>query len=117
MCVQVFVATKERAKELHRNLMYDGVHVDSISAEQSNAARAAAVENFRLGHTWVLIATDLIGRGMDFVGVNTVVNYDFPKTATDYIHRVGRTGRAGRPGVRCWRRMIDLVLLVGPQSL
>jgi ATP-dependent RNA helicase DDX52/ROK1 len=52
----------------------------------------------RSGRTWVLIATDLIGRGMDFVGVSTVVNYDFPFTATDYIHRIGRTGRAGHTG-------------------
>lgn len=55
----------------------------------------------RSGKTWVLIATDLIGRGMDFVGVNTVVNYDFPRTTADYVHRIGRTGRAGRTGE--WR--------------
>ena len=54
----------------------------------------------RLGRTWVLVATDLIGRGMDFLGVNTVVNFDFPNSTTDYIHRVGRTGRAGRSGRR-----------------
>jgi superfamily II DNA/RNA helicase len=46
----------------------------------------------------VLIATDLIGRGMDFLGVQTVINYDFPFSATDYIHRIGRTGRASRTG-------------------
>ena len=46
----------------------------------------------------MLVATDLIGRGMDFIGVNTVVNYDFPHNATDYVHRVGRTGRAGKTG-------------------
>ena len=51
-----------------------------------------------MGRTWVLVATDLIGRGMDFLGVNTVVNFDFPNSTTDYIHRVGRTGRAGRSG-------------------
>ncbi|KAL4438005.1 hypothetical protein ABPG77_004226 [Micractinium sp. CCAP 211/92] len=96
--VLVFVATKERAKELHRELMYDGVHVDSIHADQSQAARQAAVDNFRVGRTWVLVATDLIGRGMDFLGVNTVVNFDFPNSTTDYIHRVGRTGRTGRSG-------------------
>eukprot|EP00887_Chlorella_sp_A99_P000722 scaffold5.g722.t1 len=116
--VLVFVATKERAKELHRELLYDGVHVDSIHANQSQATRQAAVDNFRAGRTWVLVATDLIGRGMDFLGVNTVINYDFPQanvagsglintmwqacawehSTTDYIHRVGRTGRAGRAG-------------------
>lgn len=92
------MATKERARTLHNELRYDGLHVDHISAEQSNAARTAAVDNFRLGRTWVLIATDLIGRGIDFVGVNTVVNYDFPNSTMDYVHRVGRTGRAGHKG-------------------
>lgn len=52
------------------------------------------------GKTWVLIATDLIGRGMDFVGINTVINYDFPRTTADYVHRIGRTGRAGHTGER-----------------
>jgi superfamily II DNA/RNA helicase len=50
------------------------------------------------GRTWVLLATDLLGRGMDFPGVHTVVNYDFPRTTSDYVHRVGRTGRAGHTG-------------------
>lgn len=52
----------------------------------------------RLGRTWVLVATDLIGRGMDFAGVNTVISFDFPRSTTDYIHRIGRTGRAGQKG-------------------
>lgn len=96
--ILVFVNTKERAKELHRELLYDGMHVDSLHAAQSQAARLSAVENFRSGKTWILVATDLIGRGMDFAGVNTVVNFDFPHSATEYIHRIGRTGRAGRSG-------------------
>ncbi|KAG2482517.1 hypothetical protein HYH03_018562 [Edaphochlamys debaryana] len=96
--VLVFVNSKERAKALHRELLYDGIHVDSITAGQPQAARNAAVDNFRAGKTWVLVATDLIGRGMDFVGVNTVINYDFPRTTADYVHRIGRTGRAGRTG-------------------
>lgn len=52
----------------------------------------------RSGRTWVLVSTDVIGRGMDFVGVSTVVNYDFPASTMDYIHRIGRTGRAGHTG-------------------
>ncbi len=96
--ILVFVNTKERARELHRELMYDGVHVDSLHAAQSAAARTTAVDNFRSGKTWVLVATDLVGRGMDFIGVNTVINFDFPRSTTDYVHRVGRTGRAGRTG-------------------
>jgi len=97
--VLVFVSTKERAKELRRDLMYDGVHIDCIHSDQPQAARVAAIDNFRLGKTWILIATDLLGRGMDFAGVNTVVNYDFPHNTTDYVHRIGRTGRAGRKGM------------------
>lgn len=51
--------------------------------------RDDAVDNFRAGKTWVLIATDVISRGMDFKGVNCVINYDFPETASGYIHRIG----------------------------
>jgi superfamily II DNA/RNA helicase len=50
------------------------------------------------GKIWVLITTELMSRGIDFRGVNLVVNYDFPQTIQSYIHRIGRTGRAGRPG-------------------
>ncbi|KAL6782633.1 hypothetical protein ACKKBG_A07535 [Auxenochlorella protothecoides x Auxenochlorella symbiontica] len=96
--ILVFVASRERAKEVHRELRFDGVHVDCIHSDQSDAARGAAIASFRRGSTWVLIATDLLGRGMDFPGVNTVVNYDCPRSTTDYVHRVGRTGRAGRAG-------------------
>jgi superfamily II DNA/RNA helicase len=85
--VLVFVATKERAKQLHKELRFERIHCDYLCANQSQAARAAAVESFRVGKTWMLISTDLIGRGMDFLGINTVVNYDFPGTKTDYIHR------------------------------
>jgi len=53
---------------------------------------------FREGKIWVLICTELMGRGIDFKGVNLVVNYDFPPSTVAYIHRVGRTGRAGRKG-------------------
>lgn len=86
------MSTKERAKLLHRELMYDGVRADHISAEQSQAARGAAVDNFRAGRTWVLIATDLIGRGMDFVGVNTVrANCDV--FSLPYVHLAAVCGR------------------------
>ncbi|WPT13341.1 DEAD-box ATP-dependent RNA helicase 57 [Picochlorum sp. SENEW3] len=96
--VLIFVNTKERAKEVHRELMFEGVHVDSLHASQSQAAREKAVEKFRQGTTWVLIATDLVARGLDFAGVETVINMDFPNSTIDYVHRVGRTGRAGRHG-------------------
>ncbi len=81
-----------------RDLRGHGVHADFIHAEHTDAEREAAIDGFRAGHTWLLIATDLVGRGMDFLGITTVLNYDFPASTHDYIHRVGRTGRAGRPG-------------------
>ena len=78
--------------------MYDGLHADVIHSSQPQSVRNAAVDRFRSGGSWLLVATDLVGRGMDFLGVHTVINYDIPQSTTDYIHRVGRTGRAGRSG-------------------
>lgn len=96
--VLVFVQSKERAKQLHKELAYDGVNVDVIHADRSQAKREAVVDSFRAGQTWVLIATDLMARGIDVKGVRCIVNYDFPQSTAAYIHRVGRTGRAGRRG-------------------
>lgn len=94
----IFVQTKERAKELFRELIYDGVMVDVIHADRTQLQRDNVVKAFRGGRVWVLICTELMGRGIDFKGVNLVVNYDMPPSTTSYIHRIGRTGRAGRPG-------------------
>lgn len=96
--ILLFVQSKERAKDLHRELAFEDVKVDSIHADLTQAQREQAVERFREGKTWVLIATDLMSRGMDFKGVNVVINFDFPNTTASYIHRIGRSGRAGRPG-------------------
>ncbi|KNC83226.1 hypothetical protein SARC_04507 [Sphaeroforma arctica JP610] len=94
----VFVQSVERAKELFRELIYDGINVDVIHAERTQLQRENVIKKFRLGEIWVLIATNILGRGIDFKGVNLVVNYDFPQSTADYIHRIGRTGRAGRQG-------------------
>jgi ATP-dependent RNA helicase DDX52/ROK1 len=96
--VLVFVQSIDRAKELFHELIYDGINVEVIHAERTQAQRDNIVKAFRAGKIWVLICTDLMGRGIDFKGVNTVVNYDFPTSAVAYIHRIGRTGRAGRTG-------------------
>jgi superfamily II DNA/RNA helicase len=56
------------------------------------------VARFRTGETWVLIATDVIARGLDFKAVNLVINFDFPNSGVSYVHRIGRTGRNGRKG-------------------
>lgn len=155
--VLIFVESIDRAKQLFHELVYDGINVDVIHSDRTQAQvrhetglhvnvnikflmfttcktlykstsiplsnesfvnilwkpfffnlttetpflifqRDTVIKNFRSGHTWVLIATDLVGRGLDFKGVNLVINYDFPRSIASYIHRIGRTGRAGRSG-------------------
>ncbi|XP_063951660.1 probable ATP-dependent RNA helicase DDX52 [Lytechinus pictus] len=96
--VLVFVQSKERARELFQELIYDGYNVDVIHSDKTQTQRDNIVKAFRAGKIWVLIATELMGRGIDFKGVNLVINYDFPTSAVSYIHRIGRTGRAGRNG-------------------
>ncbi|XP_046840481.1 probable ATP-dependent RNA helicase DDX52 isoform X2 [Xenia sp. Carnegie-2017] len=94
----LFVQSKERAKELFHELIYDGLNVDVIHSDRTQSQRDNIIKCFRTGKIWVLICTELMGRGIDFKGVNLVVNYDFPTTSVAYIHRIGRTGRAGRRG-------------------
>ena len=99
--VLVFVQSKERAKDLFKELQsssYGGLKVDVIHSERSQLQRDMTIRKFRAGHVWVLICTELLGRGIDFKGVNLVVNYDFPPSTISYIHRIGRTGRAGKSG-------------------
>ncbi|CAH8356395.1 unnamed protein product [Eruca vesicaria subsp. sativa] len=96
--VLIFVQSKERAKELYDELKCDNIRVGVIHSDLPPGERENAVDSFRAGETWVLIATDVIARGMDFKGINCVINYDFPDSASAYIHRIGRSGRAGRSG-------------------
>lgn len=94
----VFVQSQDRAQALFTELLYEGMHVDVIHAGRSRTARDNAVAKFRKGETWVLICTDLVARGVDFLAVNMVINYDLPASGVTYVHRIGRTGRAGRKG-------------------
>ncbi|XP_002748362.1 putative ATP-dependent RNA helicase DDX52 isoform X3 [Callithrix jacchus] len=96
--VLVFVQSIERAKELFHELIYEGINVDVIHAERTQQQRDNTVHSFRAGKIWVLICTALLARGIDFKGVNLVINYDFPTSSVEYIHRIGRTGRAGNKG-------------------
>ncbi|KAI9314939.1 P-loop containing nucleoside triphosphate hydrolase protein [Dichotomocladium elegans] len=96
--VLIFVQSIERAKELFHELVYDGINVEVIHSDRTKTQRDNIINQFRLGRIWVLIATDLMARGLDFKGVNLVINYDIPQTVASYIHRIGRTGRAGRAG-------------------
>jgi ATP-dependent RNA helicase DDX52/ROK1 len=101
----VFTQTIERAVALHSELLYDipaeagGIsRIAVLHSDLSDTARDSVMTRFRKGEVWVLITTDLLSRGVDFLGVNGVVNYDIPTSSAAYIHRVGRTGRAGRQG-------------------
>ncbi|KAK7069336.1 DEAD (Asp-Glu-Ala-Asp) box polypeptide 52 [Halocaridina rubra] len=96
--VLIFVQTKERAKELFKELVYDNIMVDAIHADRTQLQRDKVVHAFRERKIWVLICTELMARGIDFKGVNLVINYDFPQSVISYIHRVGRTGRAHHVG-------------------
>lgn len=96
--VLIFVQSIERAEQLYKELAFTDIRVDVIHSQLPEAQRENAIDNFRAGKTWVLIATDVAARGLDFKGLNCVINYDFPDSASSYIHRIGRSGRAGREG-------------------
>ncbi|TNY18742.1 ATP-dependent RNA helicase ROK1 [Rhodotorula diobovata] len=96
--VLIFVQSITRAKELANELVLDGINADAIHADRSARERDDVVARFARGDVWCLICTDVMSRGVDFKGVKLVVNYDFPQSAMSYIHRIGRTGRAGKPG-------------------
>uniref|UniRef100_A0A8C5M2N9 Probable ATP-dependent RNA helicase DDX52 n=1 Tax=Leptobrachium leishanense TaxID=445787 RepID=A0A8C5M2N9_9ANUR len=96
--VLVFVQSIDRAKELFHELIYEGMNVDIIHADRTQQQRDNVIQSFREGKIWILICTSLLARGIDFKGVNMVINYDFPTSAIEYIHRIGRTGRAGHSG-------------------
>ncbi|KAL3232982.1 ATP-dependent RNA helicase ROK1 [Nakaseomyces bracarensis] len=94
----IFLESITRAKALYHELMYDRINVDVIHAERTAIQREKIIERFRTGELWCLICTDVLARGIDFKGVNLVINYDVPSTAQAYVHRIGRTGRGGRSG-------------------
>jgi ATP-dependent RNA helicase DDX52/ROK1 len=97
--VLIFCEGKDHAKTLLRELRIEvGDHVDAMHGERSPAQRDALVLKFREGKLWFMIATELLARGVDFRGINTVVNWDLPNSPVSYIHRIGRCGRAGRHG-------------------
>lgn len=96
--VLVFVDTIEKAKKLYDEFLYDNINIDVIHSDRNQKDRDEVIAKFRAGNIWFLVCTELMCRGIDFKGVNLVINYDFPKTFVSYIHRIGRTGRAGRKG-------------------
>lgn len=101
----VFTQTIDRATALHDELKYDipaeaggSSRIAVLHSSLPGAQRSDIMRRFRLGEIWVLITTDVLARGVDLAGVNGVVSYDVPPSAASYVHRAGRTGRAGREG-------------------
>lgn len=96
--VLVFCRTKHRVDDVNAMLKNAQVKVDVMHADRPQQARARALERFREGKVQVLVATDVMSRGIDVAGVDAVVNFDVPMDPEDYVHRIGRTGRAGATG-------------------
>lgn len=96
--ILVFVLYKKEAARVEQNLQRQGFSVGGIHGDLSQQARMAALDAFKSGATQLLVATDVAARGLDIPNVGTVINYSFPLTIEDYIHRIGRTGRGGKSG-------------------
>ncbi|WP_370202547.1 DEAD/DEAH box helicase, partial [Salipiger bermudensis] len=94
----VFARTKHGAERLMKGLVADGYNAASIHGNKSQGQRDRAIKAFRDGDINVLVATDVAARGIDIPGVAYVVNYDLPEVPDNYVHRIGRTARAGREG-------------------
>ena len=95
----VFTRTKRTAEYLARDLQRSRVRADAIHSDKSQAARKRALENFKTGNVRVLVASDIASRGIDVDDISHVINFDLPESAEVYVHRTGRTGRAGQPGI------------------
>ncbi|TXT64527.1 MAG: ATP-dependent RNA helicase RhlE [Promethearchaeota archaeon] len=96
--VLVFMRTKRSANRIVRNLKRKGINAEPIHGDKSQSARQRALKNFRKGRTRVLIATDVAARGIDVDDITHVIQYDLPDVAKTYVHRIGRTARAGSGG-------------------
>ena len=97
--VIVFTRTKRGANQVADVLDAGGVRVVALHGNKSQPARQKALEHFRTGQARVLVATDIAARGIDVTGISHVINFDLPAQPEDYVHRIGRTARAGRTGV------------------
>jgi len=96
--VLVFTRTKHGANRLSKQLVSDGIVATAIHGNKSQGARTRALADFKAGNVRVLVATDIAARGLDIDQLPHVVNFELPNVAEDYIHRIGRTGRAGNEG-------------------
>jgi ATP-dependent RNA helicase RhlE len=96
--VLVFVRMKRDANRLAREIQRDGIATQAIHSDRTQAERMQALEEFKQGKVTALVATDIAARGLDIEQLPFVVNYELPHAPEDYVHRIGRTGRAGLPG-------------------
>ena len=96
--VLVFVATRYACEHVANKLCKAGIHATAFHGEMSQGARQDVLSEFKAGRWHVVVTTDLASRGIDIAHLPMVVNYDLPRSATDYTHRIGRTGRAGAHG-------------------
>jgi len=96
--ILVFVKTKHGADKIVKRLKYDGHSADAIHGNLRQSKRDRVIAGFRNGKSRILIATDVAARGLDIPLIQHVINYDLPQVPEDYIHRIGRTGRAGKEG-------------------
>jgi ATP-dependent RNA helicase RhlE len=106
--VLVFCGTRIGANRLAHQLRRDRIQADAIHGDKTQAEREAALADFKGGKTAVLVATDVASRGLDIEGLPQVINFDVPHSPEDYVHRIGRTGRAGLTG--------EAISLVAPQD-
>ncbi len=96
--VLVFTATKRKADQLCKCLQKEKIFSESLHGGKRQNQRTKIIEKFKSGRTTILIATDVASRGLDVNNISHVINYDMPQSYEDYIHRIGRTGRAGKKG-------------------
>jgi ATP-dependent RNA helicase RhlE len=96
--VLVFVRTKIGADRVVRHLHHDGIEATAMHADKTQAQRTRALDDFKAGRIRVLVATDIAQRGLDISHITHVISYDVPQQPEDYVHRIGRTGRASREG-------------------
>lgn len=94
----LFSETKRKADQISELLQKSGIAADAIHGDKSQRAREIALRKFKRGQVHVLVATDVVARGIDVKDVELVINYEAPRSYTDYVHRIGRTGRAGKTG-------------------
>ena len=97
--VLIFTRTKQIADELAKEICKDGIKAQSLHGDKSQGARDKALADFKSGKIRALVATDVAARGIDIIDLAYVVNYELPYIAEDYVHRIGRTGRAGKSGL------------------